>query len=131
MDLLLPDAPKGGGGRGGGSSSLRPAEPPRLDIKRDPKGCVSVVGATTQPVGSRAQLLAAIEQVSSFGCVGAGGGGAVWHHGSVFFQARWVEARPPRTRTRMHVKHTLAPVTTHPHTPIHRALRAATRAAPR
>lgn len=55
MDLLLPDVPR---------KSIRPADAPKLEIKRDPKGLVNVLGAISQPVTSAEQLLAAIEQVS-------------------------------------------------------------------
>jgi hypothetical protein len=57
MDLLLPDQQR---------RTLRPStasEPPKLEIKKDPKGTVTVVGATTLPVTSARELLAAVEQV--------------------------------------------------------------------
>eukprot|EP00879_Flechtneria_rotunda_P020451 GHRR01021517.1.p1 GENE.GHRR01021517.1~~GHRR01021517.1.p1 ORF type:complete len:458 (+),score=171.49 GHRR01021517.1:1146-2519(+) len=56
MDLLLPEAPR---------RSARPigvVEPPKLDIKKDPKGVVTVVGATDLPVSSADQCMQAIEQ---------------------------------------------------------------------
>jgi hypothetical protein len=55
MDLLLPEVPR--------KNSIRPVEVPKLEIKRDAKGLVSVLGATMQPATSAQQLLAAIEQV--------------------------------------------------------------------
>lgn len=56
MDLLLPDAPRQKG-------SIRLADLPRLEIKRDAKGLVSVLGATQQSVTSAEQLMATVEQV--------------------------------------------------------------------
>ncbi|KAF8058864.1 KIN14I [Scenedesmus sp. PABB004] len=56
MDLLLPE-PAGRAPRG-----PRAPEAPRLEIKRDPKGVVTVAGATDLHVSSAAQLLAAVEQ---------------------------------------------------------------------
>eukprot|EP00775_Hariotina_reticulata_P011897 gene11897-12041_t len=56
MDLLLPDQQR---------RTLRPStasEPPKLEIKKDPKGTVTVLGATTLPVTSARELLAAVEQ---------------------------------------------------------------------
>lgn len=57
MDLLLPEVPRKG--------SIRPADIPKLEIKRDAKGLVSVLGATNQAVTSAAQLMATVEQVCS------------------------------------------------------------------
>lgn len=55
MDLLLPEVPR--------KSSIRPADNPKLEIKRDTKGLVSVLGATQQAVTSAEQLMATVEQV--------------------------------------------------------------------
>ncbi|GLC77793.1 hypothetical protein PLESTB_000955500 [Pleodorina starrii] len=52
QDLLLPPGPKG---------SRQPVEAPKLDIKKDPKGMVTVVGATVVEVTSAKELMAAIE----------------------------------------------------------------------
>ncbi|PNW82236.1 hypothetical protein CHLRE_06g278125v5 [Chlamydomonas reinhardtii] len=52
QDLLLPPAPK---------NQRQPPEPPKLDIKKDPKGMVTVVGATVVEVTSGKELMAAIE----------------------------------------------------------------------
>lgn len=57
MDLLLPEVPRKG--------SVRPADVPKLEIKRDAKGLVSVLGATTQAATSAEQLMSAIEQVGT------------------------------------------------------------------
>jgi hypothetical protein len=62
MDLLLPEVPRKG--------SIRPADTPKLEIKRDAKGLVSVLGATNQAVTSAEQLMATVEQVRS-GLVGS------------------------------------------------------------
>lgn len=43
QDLLLPPAPK---------NQRQPPDPPKLDIKKDPKGMVTVVGATVVEVTS-------------------------------------------------------------------------------
>ncbi|GFH29557.1 uncharacterized protein HaLaN_28241 [Haematococcus lacustris] len=53
MDLLLPPQPKGRGGQ--------VADLPKLDIKKDPKGLVTVAGATIVEVTSAKELLATIE----------------------------------------------------------------------
>jgi hypothetical protein len=71
MDLLLPEVPR--------KSSIRPADNPKLEIKRDAKGLVSVLGATQQAVTSAEQLMATVEQVgggglSLFACACGGGG---------------------------------------------------------
>jgi hypothetical protein len=63
MDLLLPDHMRRNT-TGAGRSSNEP-QLPRLEIKKDPKGLVTVVGATDLGVTSEQQLLTAIEQVSS------------------------------------------------------------------
>jgi len=55
MDLLLPEVPR--------KNNSRPSDVSKLEIKRDAKGLVSVLGATAQPVTSAEQLMAAIEQV--------------------------------------------------------------------
>ncbi|KAG2501877.1 hypothetical protein HYH03_000375 [Edaphochlamys debaryana] len=52
QDLLLPPQPKG---------SRQPVDLPKLDIKKDPKGMVTVVGATVVEVTSAKELMAAIE----------------------------------------------------------------------
>jgi len=59
---LQADGSGGGGGGGAGSApgSPTPSSRPKLDIKRDPKGVVSVPGAESRPVGSAAELVAAI-----------------------------------------------------------------------
>lgn len=57
MDLLLPEVPRKG--------SVRPADVPKLEIKRDAKGLVSVLGATQQAATSAKQLMFAIEQVGA------------------------------------------------------------------
>lgn len=44
MDLLLPPQPKG--------RSVQPPDPPKLEIKKDPKGMVTVTGATVVEVTS-------------------------------------------------------------------------------
>lgn len=64
MDLLLPESfrrPAVGSNANRGNLP----EPPKLEIKKDPKGLVTVVGATDLPVTSEKQLLSAIEQVSA------------------------------------------------------------------
>ncbi len=61
MDLLLPEVPRKG--------SVRPADVPKLEIKRDAKGLVSVLGATQQAASSAAQLMGAIEQVGARHCL--------------------------------------------------------------
>uniref|UniRef100_A0A383VU44 Kinesin motor domain-containing protein n=1 Tax=Tetradesmus obliquus TaxID=3088 RepID=A0A383VU44_TETOB len=62
MDLLLPDAVRRNAtGAGAGRHSNEP-QLPKLDIKKDPKGLVTVVGATDLSVTSEQQLLTAIEQ---------------------------------------------------------------------
>ncbi|GLI62984.1 hypothetical protein VaNZ11_005841 [Volvox africanus] len=53
QDLLLPPAPK--------NSRTSIVEVPKLDIKKDPKGMVTVVGATVVEVTSAKELMAAIE----------------------------------------------------------------------
>ncbi|EFJ53111.1 Kar3 member kinesin-like protein [Volvox carteri f. nagariensis] len=53
QDLLLPPAPK--------NSRLSIAEVPKLDIKKDPKGMVTVVGATVVEVTSAKELMSTIE----------------------------------------------------------------------
>eukprot|EP00877_Chromochloris_zofingiensis_P014605 jgi/Chrzof1/9399/Cz04g01170.t1 len=50
-DLLLPTYPKG-----------KAPEPPKLEIKKDPKGMVHVVGASLVPVTSAEHILATIEE---------------------------------------------------------------------
>jgi hypothetical protein len=61
MDLLLPDSMRRNAtGAGAGRNEM---QLPRLDIKKDPKGLVTVVGATDLSVTSEQQLLTAIEQV--------------------------------------------------------------------
>ncbi|KXZ52314.1 hypothetical protein GPECTOR_10g946 [Gonium pectorale] len=52
QDLLLPPAPK---------NMRQPPEVPKLDIKKDPKGMVTVVGATIVEVTSAKELMSAIE----------------------------------------------------------------------
>lgn len=52
MDLLLPPTPK---------SNKNPPDPPKLEIKKDPKGMVTVAGATVVEVTSAKELMATIE----------------------------------------------------------------------
>lgn len=52
-DLLLP-APA--------VKTIRPMEPPKLEIKKDAKGMVTVVGATVVPVASAAELMHVVEE---------------------------------------------------------------------
>jgi hypothetical protein len=62
MDLLLPDSMRRNA-TGAGAGRNNEPQLPRLDIKKDPKGLVTVVGATDLSVTSEQQLLTAIEQV--------------------------------------------------------------------
>lgn len=63
MDLLLPEPSRKG--------TMRPntaPEQPKLEIKKDPKGLVTVVGAISVPATSAQQLLGVIEQASFVYC---------------------------------------------------------------
>lgn len=59
MDLLLADPVRKGTLR----PSITPEQAPKLEIKKDPKGLVTVIGATSVPATSAEQTLAVIEQV--------------------------------------------------------------------
>uniref|UniRef100_A0A7S0WQ45 Kinesin motor domain-containing protein n=1 Tax=Chlamydomonas leiostraca TaxID=1034604 RepID=A0A7S0WQ45_9CHLO len=54
MDLLLPPVPRG-------TKPGQAPEPPKLEIKKDPKGLVTVAGATVVEVTSAKELMATIE----------------------------------------------------------------------
>eukprot|EP00878_Enallax_costatus_P038268 GHUV01043455.1.p1 GENE.GHUV01043455.1~~GHUV01043455.1.p1 ORF type:complete len:1268 (+),score=413.50 GHUV01043455.1:1733-5536(+) len=58
MDLLLPEPVRKGTMR----PPIVPEQPPKLEIKKDPKGLVTVTGASTVPATSAQQLLGVIEQ---------------------------------------------------------------------
>lgn len=59
MDLLLPEPSRKGNAR----PNIVPEQPPKLEIKKDPKGLVTVMGSTTIAATSAKQLLGVIEQV--------------------------------------------------------------------
>ncbi len=60
MDMLLPAPAKGAK-----NTSPLPQEPPKLDIKKDPKGMVTVTGATVVQVSARRRRPSA----PSFSCL--------------------------------------------------------------